>query len=99
MDLSAIYVLSGKPNRELIHAFISQKDEEFSYSEVGCSRQKPPTGYTVDHNRVTLGQGANAVPAIQRGQGQHVRELAARYNNAVSRSRRRDPLLLLLAVR
>jgi uncharacterized protein (UPF0548 family) len=51
----------AKPNQDLIRAFISaQMDEEFSYSEVGCSRQKPPTGYTVDHNRVALGQGANA---------------------------------------
>jgi uncharacterized protein (UPF0548 family) len=51
---------SSKPNRDSILAFISaQQNQQFSYPEVGCSRQRAPTGYTVDHNRIKLGQGAD----------------------------------------
>jgi len=32
-----------------------------SYSEVGCSREKSPNGYTLDHNRVKLGQGSDTL--------------------------------------
>src|SRR5256884_993693 len=50
----------SKPSRDSICAFISsQKIERFSYGEVGCSRHGAPKGYTVDHNRVSLGQGAD----------------------------------------
>ena len=50
-----------RPSEHLIRAFVSaQKDEPFSYPEVGCSRQKAPHGYTVDPNRIRLGQGADA---------------------------------------
>jgi len=49
----------AKPGRDFILAFISgQRTQHFSYREVGCSRQEAPYGYTVDHNRVKLGQGA-----------------------------------------
>lgn|SRR6267142_4120064 len=50
----------SKPSRDSILAFIStQRMERFSYREVGYSRQGAPKGYTVDHNRVSLGQGAD----------------------------------------
>lgn len=50
----------SKPSRDSVLAFISvQRMERFSYKEVGCSRQGAPKGYAVDHNRVTLGQGAD----------------------------------------
>jgi uncharacterized protein (UPF0548 family) len=50
----------SKPTRNSILAFISnQKMEPFSYREVGYSRQGAPEGSTVDHNRVSLGQGAD----------------------------------------
>jgi uncharacterized protein (UPF0548 family) len=49
----------SKPSRNSILAFISaQKMEQFSYREVAYSQQGAPEGYTVDHNRVKLGQGA-----------------------------------------
>ena len=53
--------LLTKPNEHSIRMFISaQEGQRFSYPDVGCSRQEAaPTGYTVDHNRVRLGQGAN----------------------------------------
>ena len=49
----------SKPSRDSILAFISaQRTQRFSYAEVGCSRQQSPNGYTIDHNRIKLGQGA-----------------------------------------
>ena len=50
----------SKPSRDSILAFIStQRMEQFSYKEVGYSRHGAPEGYTIDHNRVSLGQGAD----------------------------------------
>jgi uncharacterized protein (UPF0548 family) len=52
--------------REVITA---HSDVPFSYPEVGATRTNPPSGYTVDHNRVQLGFGkdvfARAVAAIR----------------------------------
>jgi uncharacterized protein (UPF0548 family) len=52
--------------REVIAA---HSDVPFSYPEVGATRTHPPSGYTVDHNRVQLGFGedtfARAVVAIR----------------------------------
>jgi uncharacterized protein (UPF0548 family) len=46
---------------ESIRTFISaQQKENFSYRELGNSRQQAPAGYMVDHNRTKLGQGADA---------------------------------------
>jgi uncharacterized protein (UPF0548 family) len=51
----------SKPGRSSIHAFISaQKNQEFSYAEVGHSRQQAPGGYTTDHYRIDLSQGAES---------------------------------------
>jgi uncharacterized protein (UPF0548 family) len=66
-------LLFSKPGRDAIRSFIeSHKDEPFSYAEVGASEGRAPDGYAVDHNRVQLGQGAEAyeraVDAIKRWQ-------------------------------
>ena len=52
----------SKPNRDVILAFISsQKSLPFSYAEIGATYdQAAPKRYTVDHNRVKLGEGAEA---------------------------------------
>jgi len=48
----------SKPNPEAVRAFLAkQVGQGFSYPEVGASRSKVPRGYTVDHNRVSLGYG------------------------------------------
>jgi len=53
--------LMGKPVADEIRAFLAaQKDQPFSYAHVGASRERPPHGYTVDHNRVRLGEGPDA---------------------------------------
>src|SRR5579863_9844582 len=50
----------SKPGREAIAAFlVAQRDQKFSYDEVGCSQQETPKGYIADHNRIKLGRGAD----------------------------------------
>jgi uncharacterized protein (UPF0548 family) len=51
----------SKPDPASVIAFIAaQQNQNFSYPEVGCSRQQAPNGYTVDHNRIQLGVGVDA---------------------------------------
>lgn len=58
---------ASKPNRDAINAFIAvQQNQNFSYSEVGRSRQKAPKGYTADHNRIKLGQGVDTFERAKR---------------------------------
>jgi uncharacterized protein (UPF0548 family) len=53
-------IFLAKPDRECILAFISaQKYRDFSYAPVGRSRDRSPSGYTVDHSRIELGHGAD----------------------------------------
>lgn len=48
-----------RPTTARIAAFLAaQEGEPFSYAEVGATRGAPPPRYTVDHNRVRLGAGA-----------------------------------------
>ena len=50
--------LLGKPSAETIRQFISsQCDSPFSYSQIGATRSRPPAGFTVDHNRIKIGDG------------------------------------------
>ena len=50
--------LLRKPSRETILRFIdSQSNLPFSYSQTGTTRSQLPSGFTVDHNRVRLGEG------------------------------------------
>lgn len=48
-----------EPSDEEAARFVaSQRDLPFTYAEVGATNATPPTGYTVDHNRIQLGSGA-----------------------------------------
>ena len=48
----------NQPSTEAIRQFISSQSKlPLSYPEVGATRDDPPSGYTVDHNRVQLGSG------------------------------------------
>jgi uncharacterized protein (UPF0548 family) len=49
-----------KPNNDVVRSFlIAQTSAQFSYSEVGLSRNGAvPAGYVGDHNRIQLGSGA-----------------------------------------
>ena len=62
--------LLKRPSNEEVRRFIdSQRAQLFSYPEVGATKGDPPVGYTVDHNRTKLGEGAEifdrAVAAIK----------------------------------
>ena len=64
-------LLLREPSEKFVRDFLrSQRDEPFSYEEVGASRDGAPPGYTVDHNRVRLGSGeevfVRAVEALRR---------------------------------
>jgi uncharacterized protein (UPF0548 family) len=59
----------SKPDQAEVRSFISaQKDQPFSYPEVGDTARQIPSGYATDHNRIQLGRGAkdyeNAKKAI-----------------------------------
>lgn len=50
--------LLHKPNEEVVRQFIaSQRDRSFTYNHVGATRTQSPADYTVDHNRIRLGEG------------------------------------------
>ena len=62
--------LLREPTTAAIERFLNaQREQTFSYSEVGASRKQSPAGYDVDHNRALLGSGAEsftrAIAAIQ----------------------------------
>ena len=53
--------LVSKPRRDAIDQFIAaQRIQNFSYPEVGRSREAAPTGYNLDHNRIKLGEGTES---------------------------------------
>jgi len=63
--------LLTKPNREGIRRFLSsQKDQPFSYLDADIAARESPRGYTFDHKRIKLGEGADAfrraVEALER---------------------------------
>jgi uncharacterized protein (UPF0548 family) len=53
-----------RPSRQVIHDFLArQRQEPFSYPEVGQSEGGTPAGYDLDHNRVRLGEGPAVLEA------------------------------------
>jgi uncharacterized protein (UPF0548 family) len=51
--------LLAKPTNLQIQSFITtQRELPFSYPEIGATGTQTPAGYTVDHNQVCLGNGA-----------------------------------------
>ena len=60
-----------KPTSQTIRRFLAeQQPKPFSYAEVGASYSVPPANYTIDHNRICLGEGqallARAKAAMRR---------------------------------
>ncbi len=60
-DLAELFVL-GEPSQGRIAGFLrEQREEAFSYEEVGATRKDVlPAGYVVDRYRVRLGEGEEA---------------------------------------
>jgi uncharacterized protein (UPF0548 family) len=51
----------------MIRALLStQEHETFSYAEIGATKRQGPKAYTVDHNRIQLGQGAEIFERAKR---------------------------------
>lgn len=47
-----------EPSDEDVARFISsQRDLELTYKQIGATNTTPPAGYTIDHNRIQIGQG------------------------------------------
>src|SRR5262245_20860446 len=47
-----------EPSPEQIQQFIaSQRDQPFTYRQVGATQANPPAGFRTDHNRISLGAG------------------------------------------
>ena len=60
----------SQPSDEQVRQFLARAaDSDYTYAEVGATRQSPPPGFKVDHNWVRLGSGpqtwARAVEALQ----------------------------------
>jgi uncharacterized protein (UPF0548 family) len=50
--------LLAKPADDQIHCFLAaQRDEPFSYAEVGMTQSREPARYNIDHHRIRLGSG------------------------------------------
>lgn len=50
--------LARRPSAQTIRSFIeSQSRLPFSYTQTGATQTQPPSGFTVDHNRIMLGRG------------------------------------------
>lgn len=50
--------LLSRPNDERIRHFLRERENDsLSYPEIGASRDAPPAGYSIDHNRILLGTG------------------------------------------
>jgi uncharacterized protein (UPF0548 family) len=48
----------NEPSEDDVAKFIfRQRNLEFTYPEVGATNTTPPSGFTVDHNRIQLGHG------------------------------------------
>lgn len=58
-DRSPMFTLSEPSHQDVASFISSQSDLPFSYAAVGATKSTPPAGYTVDHNRIQLGRGAD----------------------------------------
>ena len=59
-----------KPSTETVRAFLaSQSGLDFSYPEVGATATQPPSGYSVDHTRIRLGEGEAVFAAAKAALG------------------------------
>lgn len=52
--------LLTRPSASQIEAFLQEREtDSFSYREIGATRESPPSGYNIDHNRMMIGRGEN----------------------------------------
>jgi uncharacterized protein (UPF0548 family) len=53
----AMFSLSQPAINDIQHFIAAQQSLPHSYTEVGATRDTPPSGYVIDHNRIKLGTG------------------------------------------
>jgi uncharacterized protein (UPF0548 family) len=54
-----VFSLTRPTATQIAEFLATQADAPFSYAEIGATRGAPPARYSVDHNRVRLGAGAD----------------------------------------
>jgi uncharacterized protein (UPF0548 family) len=55
-----------KPKAETIRQFLRKRaDEGFTYQHVGATTDQPPSGFVVDHTRVSIGEGKQVFAAAK----------------------------------
>ena len=52
-----MFRLTEPTDKDVAQFISSQRNLEFTYSDVGATNSTPPSGFTVDYNRVQLGSG------------------------------------------
>ena len=52
-----MFMIRAPSEADVARFIASQRDEPFTYAEVGATNATPPGGYNVDHNRIQLGSG------------------------------------------
>lgn len=57
---AAMFLLSKPTNDQIQRFLLRQASSNFSYDEIGATNSGPPENYTVDHNRVNIGQGESS---------------------------------------
>jgi uncharacterized protein (UPF0548 family) len=58
-----MFLLSQPSDLQIDNFITAQRHSDFSYAPLGLTRDSPLAGYTVDHNRVRLGSGAECFQA------------------------------------
>jgi uncharacterized protein (UPF0548 family) len=63
-----LFLLRKPTDVDVVNFINTQKDLPYSYSAIGATASQPPSGFTVDRNRIQLGEGkqtfARAVAAL-----------------------------------
>ena len=52
-----MFLLSRPTNPQIDEFLETRRTDSFSYPEVGATRESPPSGYAIDHNRIIVGNG------------------------------------------
>jgi len=52
-----MFRISAPTEREVEEFIAEQRNQPFTYSEVGATNAQPPAHYNIDHNRIRLGEG------------------------------------------
>lgn len=58
--------LASRPDRSIVQRFIDDHTNDgLSYPEVGATQESPPSGYNIDHSRIKIGDGSEAMERAQ----------------------------------